>query len=104
MRYAGSFVAFIHGDHGASAGTAPVALFKDLCVQICRFHSFSCGKPRWPDWIGGRGVAGGVQSLDLLKSQRPADGADIGDELLFIAGADDNAGDAFALQEPFSAT
>src|ERR1700733_2567379 len=53
-----------------------------------------------PIGIGSWPVAGSVELFHLLGRKRPADRAEIVAQLLFVAGADDDAGYGRALQQP----
>ena len=53
-----------------------------------------------PVGIGELDFAGFVEFGDLLGGELPAGGGEVGAELLFVAGADDERGDGGALQEP----
>ena len=53
-----------------------------------------------PVGVGERDGAGGVELGDLLGGEVPADGGEVGAELLFVAGADDERADGGALEEP----
>ena len=53
-----------------------------------------------PIGVGGNEIAGGVELGDLLGREFPAGGGEILAELAFVAGAENNAGDGGAAQEP----
>ena len=53
-----------------------------------------------PDRIGGLDVARRVELRHLLGRQFPADGADVLEQLLFVARADDDVGDRRTTQQP----